>query len=1357
MRHALMDKTKVFLNMASEAANGGFEVEIKKTIGYGATCIVYEVCYIETFANQTYYHNGILKEFYPVDRSYCNYEIVRGINNELEIPQKSLESFIAEKSRFLSGYKKLTNLRFENADMTNDISDGQWILTGNNTVYLLFSLDSGLNYGEYREENIYDIINMAISLTEVIGKYHEKNMIHMDIKPENILVLDREKCIIRLFDFDSVTNMDELKKNPIDAISFSREWAAPEIISLKVDEICSATDLYSIGAIVFERIMNRMPEMADKKNFAKYQFPSESTLFAGVSPLIYKKLGELFRKTLCVTVQKRVQTTKELLEMLLKIRKLADPCQPFLKDCRNETWTQGTRFIGRESEEKQIKEMMNKYDFIFVRGIGGIGKTSLIKEYAYKSNFETVYYSKQNGSLRDYIVSIPFANLNDAEWITDTNGIKDDSALLKYKLDLLCELDENSLIIVDNYDGEQGEFYNKLISCGAKVIFATRCWISYYKDQALSISEMSNEECRELFSNFCSSNIQNIDLLFEIINRNTLLIKLIACTINNSMGLLTIDNIIDKLKTNSLKEVLVNVKHSDAKTENIISQSVYAHLIALFDMADINEEQIVILKHFSLMLGEEISTEEYFEIANKKNIYNTINNINELKDKGWLTVETNVLSLHPMIAEIILEDEKNKPTLFDSKEFIMTLLEYGKNTDAINYEKKYKFLRMSVNALLKIKELVLDDFYTFAEMFGNVSFEGLYDEGQRLMDRMIPLCNKEETEEQKAVKAVIIASKALVESISGRVDNATKLFKEVNRITEDVNMKEYPDFLSLIFYNLSLHCKMVNQTEKALSYLKAYRKLISVSIDKETEIDIKINEANTYYVSGNYDMSIKLYQELEKELVNANHEYAVEKINIWLGLGLNFFQTSSLDVALRYYDKIMQNIDNVLSKFSPIRSSIFNNLGLFYAETGDFRKARICYSEALDIAKRIYHEDGKIFLTIMLNYVDFLRKSGEDQKAREIVLKIIDDLKNREEFILELANALNMLGVLDSSNGNYPEGLKSLKKSFELKKEIYPSEHIEIAVCHNNFADIYSRMGMYDIAEEHIIVALTIYERNNLQRTYRYWSALSVYGNLCFLKNSYEESNTIYRNALRLADDIFGHVSLNTAKTLQSIGNNFFYLNNIEEGMNYKKAAEKVLLEICSKDEYVLAEHYITTSTALLSNGKYKECIEVCVEALENEDVSTKELIYNNIGVAHFYMENYDDALKYYNFALDIYSDKNKQNFGIIYINKAVLGLVLGYYQDAKMFFEKGIELYDLYGAPNANRFIAYVRAAECLYWDDSNEKAIEMCELAERMITDGYIDVTGLETFLYTLYADIYERIGEIDRSKIYRNKTIQ
>lgn len=73
-------------------------------------------------------------------------------------------------------------------------------------------MDEGIDYRYYEDQSLQELFRHMKSLAQIILKYHQKGYLHLDIKPENVLILPETPEHVILFDFDSVTAIGELQK-----------------------------------------------------------------------------------------------------------------------------------------------------------------------------------------------------------------------------------------------------------------------------------------------------------------------------------------------------------------------------------------------------------------------------------------------------------------------------------------------------------------------------------------------------------------------------------------------------------------------------------------------------------------------------------------------------------------------------------------------------------------------------------------------------------------------------------------------------------------------------------------------------------------------------------------------------------------------------------------------------------------------------------------------------------------------------------------------------------------------------------------------------------------------------------------
>ncbi|XP_072549653.1 myosin light chain kinase, smooth muscle isoform X2 [Salminus brasiliensis] len=108
---------------------------------------------------------------------------------------------------------------------------------------------------------------------------HEQNIVHLDLKPENIVCVNRTGIQIKIIDFGLAAKLDP--SNPVKVMHGTPEFVAPEVINY--EPICLATDMWSIGVICYILLSGESPFLGDNDSEtlalvtgAQWEFDEES-------------------------------------------------------------------------------------------------------------------------------------------------------------------------------------------------------------------------------------------------------------------------------------------------------------------------------------------------------------------------------------------------------------------------------------------------------------------------------------------------------------------------------------------------------------------------------------------------------------------------------------------------------------------------------------------------------------------------------------------------------------------------------------------------------------------------------------------------------------------------------------------------------------------------------------------------------------------------------------------------------------------------------------------------------------------------------------------------------------------------
>ncbi|XP_062847673.1 myosin light chain kinase, smooth muscle-like [Trichomycterus rosablanca] len=98
-------------------------------------------------------------------------------------------------------------------------------------------------------------VNYMQQILEGIQYLHHKNIIHLDLKPENIVCLNTTSTLIKIIDFGLAKKIEPGK--PLMVMHGTPEFVAPEVISF--DPVTLATDMWSIGVICYILLSGESP------------------------------------------------------------------------------------------------------------------------------------------------------------------------------------------------------------------------------------------------------------------------------------------------------------------------------------------------------------------------------------------------------------------------------------------------------------------------------------------------------------------------------------------------------------------------------------------------------------------------------------------------------------------------------------------------------------------------------------------------------------------------------------------------------------------------------------------------------------------------------------------------------------------------------------------------------------------------------------------------------------------------------------------------------------------------------------------------------------------------------------------
>lgn len=680
-RIALQSNTPLCLyNESGEA----IRCVIKKEIGRGDSCIVYEAARKTDTGDETLYR---VKEFYPY-----RLPISRDEHGSLIPAAKDREAFRQRQERFRSDFSRTNQLFYSGSNyaaMTNQLD----IFRRNGTSYILSAYSSQETLAACRPESLKVCIMLVKQAAYVLGKIHQQGYLYLDIKPDNILVVDGYPKQIQLFDFDSLLSLQDLKKtrdwNCSDVrLSYSKGFAPIELQTSKVSRLGPWTDVYGIGALLFDLLFGYTPNAPDCETDAEYDFSKLQYDCSKCDGKLFGALRGFFHKTLAVYYADRYQTMQEVTERLQVIEKYADVTVPRIFSTKI---ARPRFFYGRERAFDQLDTLLADpaYHCLFITGMGGIGKSTFIREYLLRRReaFDTVLYVQYKDSIEAVISDdskIEISTLRQGE--EERAGVR----YFDQKIQKIRELvrGTSSVLVIDNFTGTVDADLRAVLETELNVILVSRKAPSYqssYEMKLSAISDMDALRCifeANLGRTVLASEQDSFEQIAEHIGRHTLVLELIAKQIANSH--ITIASAAVLMAEHGFSAIAP--EKVEYEKDCSLSIGTIGNMIdALFAANDLTAEKKAWMKTASLLGDRGMDIDQFQRILK----LSSKDDLNELIKDGWLMISGDVISMHRVIQEAVHRWEWTQAFLDTAEQFLTYFyveirLESTKN----NYPKK---------------------------------------------------------------------------------------------------------------------------------------------------------------------------------------------------------------------------------------------------------------------------------------------------------------------------------------------------------------------------------------------------------------------------------------------------------------------------------------------------------------------------------------------------------------------------------------------------------------------------------------------------------------------------------------------
>ncbi|MDR0949090.1 MAG: hypothetical protein LBM69_06215 [Lachnospiraceae bacterium] len=298
---------------------------IRSLVGFGGTSFVYSACYPDGIQpNKT--HHVLLKELFPYQPEGLIY---REQDGSIVVKQEAAQYFELCKKSFYRGNHTHIDLQNIRADMANVNIDS---FEAKGSFYTVIGNLNGKTLqtivGEAKTApSLSAAVSWTLSLLDALDIFHKQGLLHLDISPDNILLLPLEKGKseklrkILLIDYNSVWHMNEVTEVSELYFSIKEHYSAPEVRMNQRREISMSTDLFSV-CVVFAELISGKPLDFSLLYTGGRILSADAALLQDVPTAVSSKVLSIVKRGVKLPPRRRYQSISELRAELTELADL---------------------------------------------------------------------------------------------------------------------------------------------------------------------------------------------------------------------------------------------------------------------------------------------------------------------------------------------------------------------------------------------------------------------------------------------------------------------------------------------------------------------------------------------------------------------------------------------------------------------------------------------------------------------------------------------------------------------------------------------------------------------------------------------------------------------------------------------------------------------------------------------------------------------------------------------------------------------------------------------------------------------------------------------------------------------------
>jgi tetratricopeptide (TPR) repeat protein len=774
-------------------------------------------------------------------------------------------------------------------------------------------------------------------------------------------------------------------------------------------------------------------------------------------------------------------------------------------------------FVGRETELTTIHEDLRRGNYVAITGMGGLGKTELVTQYArqYQDHYDGIIWF----NARQRILAAEVFDLFTSKFGLEIPQTQGEKLLTLQEQVAWCWLQypktqKPVLIVVDDLtDLTQ---LQDVVSPETRfrVLITTRQQhLDPNSIQELPLEVLSPPIALELLQKQLGKNHQRVvnepetaTEICEFLGNLPLGIILVGSYLTTDLGL-SLTQMLERLQKRKLAETALQKRETINQTQlgikaafNLTWETLDTQTQYLGAFLSLFSPQFILWDLVVGVIELEVENEEKQLIWTKEELTTSKKRLYQVnflqtgqESPEAYTIHNLVrLFLQEQLAEVgekqpILERTFITPMIFVAERLPQSPTSEdieNVKTVVVHWEDLGKRLIDEINQKTAAKNnlpvsMVADEIlWVFTGLGRFYKRQGLYQVAEFWYQQLVKVCQTLFTGDHFNV-ATSLNNLALFYHNQGKYSKAEHHYIDALEMRKRLFTGDHPDVAQSLNNLAGLYHSQGRYSEAEPRYFDALEMRKRLFTGDHPDVAQSLNNlAGLYHSQGRYSEAEPRYfdaLEMRKRLFTGDHPDVASSLN---NLASLYYNQGRYSEAEPLYLDALEMTKRLFTGDHPYVANSLNNLASLYDSQGRYSEAEPLYLDALEMTKRLFTGDHPDVATSLNNLAVLYDSQGRYSEAEPLYL---DALEMTKRLFTgdhpDVANSLNNLAVLYDSEGKYNEAELLYLEALKMRRQLFTGDHPDVASSLNNLAVLYDNQGKYNKAEPLYLDALAMSER----------------------------------------------------------------------------------------------------------------------------------------------------------------------------------------------------------------------------------------------------------------------------------------